>query len=140
MASQPNASQPNDGALHRFGCWLSARVAELSAHPYAQFGFILLCVAWFLIGWGVNGLTAALSVLAITLTQMVLNQQAAREVEAHRRDVALHAKIDELILTSKEARDEIAGVEELEVEEIAALREGAVVTPLARAKRRRSGG
>jgi low affinity Fe/Cu permease len=131
------ASEPNEGAIHRLGCWLSARVADLAAHPYAQFGFVVLCIAWFAIGWGVNSLTAALSVLAITLTQMVLNQQAARETEAHRRDVALHAKLDELILASKEARDEIAGVEELEVEEIAALREGGKVTPLARAKRAR---
>jgi low affinity Fe/Cu permease len=132
------ASQPNDGAIHRLGCWLSARVADLAAHPYAQFGFVLFCVAWFAVGWGENALTAALSVLAITLTQMVLNQQAARETEAHRRDVALHAKIDELILATREARDEIAGVEELEVEEIAALREGGKVTPLATAKRQRS--
>src|SRR4051794_39095933 len=132
------ASQPNEGVIHRLGCWLSARVADIAAHPYAQFGFVLLCVAWFAVGWGENALTAALSVLAITLTQMVLNQQAAREIEAHRRDVALHAKLDELILASREARDEIAGVEELEVEEIAALREGATVTPLpaARVKRR----
>src|SRR5947209_11353619 len=113
------ATEPNEGFIHRFGCWLSAKVADVGAHPYAQFGFLLLCLAWFATGWGVNALTAALSVLAITLTQMVLNQQAAREAEAHRRDVALHAKLDELILASKGARDEIAGVEELEVEEIA---------------------
>ena len=131
-------SQPQEGAIHRLGCWLSARVAEVAAHPYAQLGFALLCIAWFAVGWGMNALTAALSVLAITLTQMVLNQQAARETEAHRRDVALHAKLDELILATREARDEIAGVEELEVEEIAALREGATVTelPRERAKRR----
>jgi low affinity Fe/Cu permease len=131
------ATQPSEGPIHRFGCWLSARVADVAAHPYAQTGFILFCVAWFAIGWGENALTAALSVLAITLTQMVLNQQAVRETDAHRRDVALHAKLDELILASKEARDEIAGVEELEVEEIAALRDGATgatVTPLPRRK------
>lgn len=134
------ASQPSDGAIHRFGCWLSARVADVAGRPYAQLGFVLLCVAWFAVGWGENALTAALSVLAITLTQMVLNQQAARETEAYRRDVALHAKLDELILATREARNEIAGVEELEVEEIAALREGATVTPLptAETKRRRS--
>jgi low affinity Fe/Cu permease len=134
------ASQPHEGAIHRFGCWLSACVADIAGRPYAQFGFVLLCVAWFAIGWGENALTAALSVLAITLTQMVLNQQAARETEAHRRDVALHAKLDELILASRNARDEIAGVEELEVEEIAALRKGATITelPRQRAKRRRS--
>jgi low affinity Fe/Cu permease len=131
------ASEPNEGAIHRLGCWLSARVAEIAAHPYAQFGFVILCVAWFVIGWGVNTFTAGISVLAITLTQMVLNQQAAREIEAHRRDVALHAKLDELILASKGARDEIAGVEELEVEEIAALREGGKVTPLTKATQAR---
>ena len=48
------ASQPNEGAIHRFGCWLSARVADLAGHPYAQFGFVVLCIVWFAIGWGVN--------------------------------------------------------------------------------------
>jgi len=76
-----------------------------------------------------------LSILAITLTQMVLNSQYAREAEASRRDIALHAKLDELIIASKEARNEIAGVEELEIEEIEALKEGAVVTPLAAARK-----
>jgi len=134
------ASQPNEGPLHRLGCWLSGLVADIAAHPYAQLGFILFCIAWFAVGWGENALTAALSVLAITLTQMVLNQQAAREADAHRRDVALHAKLDELILATREARDEIAGVEELEVEEIAALREGATVTDLPSARAKRRGG
>jgi low affinity Fe/Cu permease len=131
------ATQPEQGRLAAFGCWLSSKVADLAAHPYAQLGLILFCVAWFAIGWGENALTAALSILAITLTQMVLNKQEAREAEAHRRDVALHTKLDELILATREARDEIAGVEELEVEEIAALREGAKVTPLADQSRRR---
>ena len=96
---------------------------------------ILFCILWFAIGWGENALTAALSILAITLTQMVLNSQYAREAEASRRDIALHAKLDELIIASKEARNEIAGVEELEIEEIEALKEGAVVTPLAAARK-----
>ena len=29
---------------------------------------------------------------------MVLNRQNEREAEAHRRDVAMHAKLDELII------------------------------------------
>jgi low affinity Fe/Cu permease len=124
------------GRIAELGCRVSGFVAELSAHPYAQIGVVLFCVIWFAIGWGENALTAALSILAITLTQMVLNTQYARETEAHRRDVALHAKLDELILATREARDEIAGVEALEVEEIQALKEGGVVTPLpARAAR-----
>jgi low affinity Fe/Cu permease len=124
------------GRIAEVGCWVSRQVADLVAHPYAQIGVILACVAWFVLGGGENALTVALSILAITLTQMVLNTQNAREAEAHRRDVALHAKLDELILATREARDEIAGVEELEIEEIKALREGGVVTPLpARAAR-----
>ena len=122
------------GRIAQFGCWVSGQVAVIAAHPYAQIGVILFCVLWFAIGWGENALTAALSILAITLTQMVLNTQYAREEEASRRDIALHAKLDELIIATKEARNEIAGVEELEVEEIEALKE-AVVTPLPRARR-----
>jgi low affinity Fe/Cu permease len=123
------------GRIAQLGCWVSGKVAELAAHPYAQIGIILICVGWFAIGWGENALTAGLSILAITLTQMVLNSQYAREVEANRRDIALHAKLDELIIATTEARNEIAGVEELEVEEIEALKEAAVVTPLAQARR-----
>ena len=117
------------GRVAELGCWVSGKVAEIAAHPYTQISVILICVAWFAVGWSENALTAALSILAITLTQMVLNSQYAREVEASRRDIALHAKIDELIIATKEARNEIAGVEELEVEEIEALKE-AVVMPL----------
>jgi low affinity Fe/Cu permease len=69
---------------------------------------------------------AALSVLAITLTQMVLNGQYDREAEAHRRDVAMHAKLDELIKATNRARDEMVGIEEdLDEEQIQELREEA---------------
>ena len=81
-------------------------------------------MAWFWLGLRVDILTAALSILAITLTQMVLNRQEERELDTHRRDVALHAKLDELLHASRRARDEMAGVEELEEEEIEALKNG----------------
>ena len=112
-------------ALQKFGCRMSGLVSDIAAHPYAQFGFLVLCIAWFALGLPVDILTAALSILAISLTQMVLNRQQEREGEAHRRDVALHAKLDELLHASRRARDELAGIEELEEEEIAALRDGA---------------
>jgi low affinity Fe/Cu permease len=54
---------------------------------------------------------------------MVLNRQQEREADAHRRDVALHAKLDELLIASRRARDELAGVENLEEEQIEALRD-----------------
>ncbi|HEV2865958.1 MAG TPA: low affinity iron permease family protein [Allosphingosinicella sp.] len=119
----------NKSRLEALGCRFSEGVAEISAHPYAQVALLLLCATWFAVGWGVGLLTAALSILAITLTQMVLNRQEARERDAHRRDVALHAKLDELLHASRRARDELAGIEELEEEQIEALKQGKV-TPL----------
>jgi low affinity Fe/Cu permease len=110
--------------LQALGCRISEAVADVSAHPYAQIGLILVCWLWFVLGLRVDMLTAALSILAITLTQMVLNRQQERETEAHRRDVALHAKLDELLIASRRARDVMAGVEDLEEDEIEALRAG----------------
>jgi low affinity Fe/Cu permease len=126
---------PPRGRFEALGCWLSEKAADLSAHPFAQLGLVLLCAVWFAFAWRVDWLTAGLSILAITLTQMVLNRQHEREKDAHRRDVALHAKLDELLIASRRARDELAGIEELEEEEIEALREAGSVTPLRRRRR-----
>jgi low affinity Fe/Cu permease len=125
--------------LEALGCWLSEKVADIAAHPFAQAGLVLVCAAWFLLAWRVDWLTAVLSILAITLTQMVLNRQREREKEAHRRDVALHAKLDELLIASKRARDELAGIEELEEDEIEELKEAGAVTPIRRARRSAAG-
>lgn len=105
------------------GDWLSDRTSRLFAHPGTQFGVILFCVTWFWVGLPTDLLTAALSILAITLTQMVLNGQYDREAEAHRRDVAMHAKLDELLIAMKGARDEMAGIEDLDEEDITELKE-----------------
>jgi low affinity Fe/Cu permease len=107
------------------GSAVSAWASNISAHPFAQIGLILFCAAWFLVGLRVDILTAGLSILAITLTQMVLNRQKEREAEAHRRDVAMHAKLDELVIASRHARDEIAGIEEMDEEDIVELKERA---------------
>ena len=110
------------GRLAELGCRISRSAAALSAHPFVQIAFILLCVAWFWIGLRIDLLTATLSIMAITLTQMVLNSQQERERDAHRRDVALHAKLDELLFASRRARDELAGIEELEEDKIEELK------------------
>ena len=110
------------GRLQAMGCAFSELISDIAAHPFAQAGFILLCIAWFALGLRVDILTAALSILAITLRQMVLNRQQERESDAHRRDVALHAKLDELVHASKRARDALARAEDLEEEEIEQLR------------------
>ena len=54
---------------------------------------------------------------------MVLNRQNERELEAHQRDVAMHAKLDELLMASRRARNKMAGIEELPEEEIEELRQ-----------------
>jgi len=110
------------GRIQRIGCHISGAVADFAADPFAQVGFVLLCLVWFWLNLNVNILTASLSILAITLTQMVLNSQQERERDAHRRDVALHAKLDELLLASRRARNELAGIEELEEDEIERLK------------------
>ncbi|MEQ7874724.1 hypothetical protein ABDK56_12045 [Sphingomonas sp. ASV193] len=98
-------------------------MSDFAAHPYVQIGFIILCVIWFVLDLNTNLLTAALSILAITLTQMVLNRQNEREAEDRRRDVALHAKLDELLIASHRAHNEVAGLEDREEDEIERERE-----------------
>ncbi|MES2902987.1 MAG: low affinity iron permease family protein [Pseudomonadota bacterium] len=109
--------------IQTIGCTVSAFVSDLFANPVMHIGVILFCLGWFAIGLQTELLTAALSILAITLTQMVLNRQNQRELDAHRRDVALHAKLDELIIAKRGARDAMAGIESLDERDIIALRE-----------------
>lgn len=97
-------------------------VADAAAQPLSQAALIGFCVVWWTTGLPTAELTATLSIMAITLTQMVLNRQRMREADDHRRDVAMHAKLDELLRAEQYARKELAGIENLEAEEIAALK------------------
>ncbi|AQR72560.1 low affinity iron permease family protein [Sphingomonas sp. LM7] len=104
--------------LYVIGCRISDSVANLAAHPMAQIVVVVLCLSWFLLPIGDEAtevLTLVLSVMAITLTQMVLNQQK-------RHEAALHFKIDELIHGLKGARDEVMGIESKSEAELEALR------------------
>jgi len=101
---------------------VSSLVADTAAQPLCQAAVIAFCFVWWSSGLPTDVLTATLSILAITLTQMVLNRQKLREEDDRRRDVAMHAKLDELLRAEKFARKELAGIEELETEEIAALK------------------
>lgn len=115
-------SQPEKSALVKAGDRVSAWTSDIFAHPYMQIGVILFCIGWFVLRLKDDLLTAALSILAITLTQMVLNRQKERECEDRRRDVAMHAKLDELLIAMKGARDEMAGIEELDEDAILQLK------------------
>lgn len=103
---------------YEFGCRLSDAGANCAGHPLALIGVILFCLVWFTLPIGNTAtavLTLVLSVMAITLTQMVLNQQK-------RHEVALHLKIDELIHGVRGARDEMMGIEHKSEAELEALR------------------
>ena len=108
--------------FERLGCRVSEWVADVAAHPFAQIGVILVCAIWFAGGFATDLLTAILSIMAITLTQMVLNNQAQREIDIHRRDVAMHAKLDELIAVSRRAKNEFVGIEDRDEDEIVQLK------------------
>jgi low affinity Fe/Cu permease len=95
------------------GCW-SADVANAAGHPSAQLLVIVFCLGWLAIGRTSIILSLVLSIAAITLTQMVLNQQRSH-------DAALHARRDELIRGVEGAREEVTGIEEKSEAEIVAL-------------------
>ena len=123
--TDPNGKNGKNGKgwAEKIGCLVSEVVSDIAAHPLAQFGFVIFCIVWFAAGLPVDILTAGLSILAITLTQMVLNRQNEREIDDHRRDVAMHAKLDELIAVSRLARNDFVGVEEKEEDEIVQLKD-----------------
>ena len=116
MSSGAGSTIPNVG--HAVSGW----VADAAASPLCQAALLIGCALWWFSGLPVDILTATLSILSITLTQMVLNRQKMREEEDRGRDVAMHAKLDELLRAEQFARKELAGIEELEAEEIEALK------------------
>jgi low affinity Fe/Cu permease len=116
MSSLPN--DPSIGRrLYAVGCRIAEVCAQGAGHPAAILLVAVFCAMWFLVTGhaGENTLTLILSVLAITLTQMVLNGQ-------RRSERALHLKIDELVIAMKGARNEIAGIENKSEDELEALR------------------
>ena len=107
-------SQTISGVGHGVSTW----VADAAAHPVSQIALIVFCVLWWVFGLPTNVLVAMLSILAITLTQMVLNRQKLRDEDDRYRDIALHAKIDELLRSEEHANKELAGIELLEEEAV----------------------
>ncbi len=104
---------------HRWMGHLSDIVANMAAHPVAQILVLLVCLGWLASGGSTTALASVASIGGLILTQMVLNQQ-------RRRDIALHLKIDELILSKAGARDEVAGIEqktEIEMERVRSERD-----------------
>lgn len=101
--------------LHQLTGRISATVANTAGRPVAQIGVLVVCGAWLLLRLPLGELASWVSIMALVLTQMVLNQQ-------RRENAALHVKIDELVLSMHGARDEVAGLEQKSEAEIEELR------------------
>jgi low affinity Fe/Cu permease len=67
-------------------------------------GVIVFCLVWWILGLSMPALTAVLSVLAITMSQIILR-------EADRDTVAMEKKLDELIRATDKADDALVGLE-----------------------------
>ena len=111
---------PPAGPVHKLyllGCRVCDFFANLAGHPLSIIVLIVACLLWLMAKGqpGQNLLTLMLSILAISLTQMVLNQQ-------RRSELALHLKIDELITALDGARDELAGIETADEDTLRAAR------------------
>ena len=104
-------------AAHRGMGHLANVVANTAAHPASQILFLVACMSWLIWGGSTTTLASFASIGGLILTQMVLNQQ-------RRRDIALHLKIDELILSKSGARNEVAGIEQKTLEEMERIRAG----------------
>src|SRR5580704_16706816 len=91
------------------------RLGELAAHP-AAFGVIAIyAVAWLLFSPRTFGWSATASLATWLMTLLITRSE-------HRDTQAIQAKLDELLRTHGEARNELTAIDEKEVEEITAHR------------------
>jgi low affinity Fe/Cu permease len=93
--------------------WLFQSAEFLSTPPGFWWISGAMVVATALVPFGLTGLvTYGLSVLAIIITAIVL-------IQGFRDTAAIQAKLDELILATRQARNELVGLEKAEPEVIA---------------------
>ncbi len=91
------------------------RLGELAAHP-AAFGIIAVyAVAWLIFSPATFG-WSAIATLAIWFMTLLITRTEHRDTQA------IQAKLDELLRTHGEARDDLTSIDEEEVEEITAHR------------------
>lgn len=78
----------------------ACRCATWFAHPLAIVMLPLACFIWFVVGLGTDSLTLALSILAISTTQLVLVAQASTEQR-------MEAMVRELVRAVPEADEAV---------------------------------
>jgi len=108
--------------MRRFFANLASRGAYLMGHPAAFILAVLACVIWAVSGpifrysdtWQlvINTATTVLTFLAVFLIQNSQNRDGA----------AIQAKLDEILISVRQARSELVGIENLTDAELAALK------------------
>lgn len=91
------------------------RIADFLSRPpgfYAVMAAMVACTLLLPLGM-TDIITYALSVLAIVITGVVL-------IQGYRDTAAIHAKLDELIVALREARNDVVGLEHADPKEIKA--------------------
>jgi low affinity Fe/Cu permease len=79
----------------------ACKVSSWFASPLIVAAFPLACILWLWLGFSVDDITLLLSVLAISMTQLVLVGQA-------RESRAVKAEVDEILRAIPEADDSVA--------------------------------
>lgn len=84
----------------RFACLAAA----FFAHPASIAGFPIACAVWWYFGLPMEPLLVVLSVLAISMTQLIL-------MSSDHDTKAMQRKLDELIHATDQADDAVAEIE-----------------------------
>ena len=102
-------------AFDAFSCALAQRTVNLFADARIVVLFVMLSLAsaiFTAVARTELALTLFLSILALAITSAILYVGETREGIAHRRDEAMHAKLDSLLRGVKDADDNLAGIEQ----------------------------
>lgn len=84
---------------------IACRAADWFASPVSLVLIPTVSLSWVMIGLSVDDLTLVLSILALTLTQLVL-------VGQNNGERAMQQKLDELVVAVPDADSSVAGVEQ----------------------------
>ncbi len=102
--------------------WVACRAGR----PKVIVALVGLIILGFVFNLGTDPINVTISIASLAISLMIVGKQEKAECQAHARDVAMHAKVDELIRAKKNARNDLIGAEERTEEEIIALKRSGV--------------
>lgn len=104
--------------MDKFFDWLSCQAGK----PRFIVASTVVIVTALLAGFLVDAVNIGISIASFVLSLMILGRQDRNELRDQARDKAMHAKLDELIHATSDARDELIHLEDREEAEIDAKR------------------